>query len=92
MLWDGRARKINLVDLKKKKKVVKILGNFFKNPPPLEKILDPPLLIAEVSTLMGLKVGICPSSERRNLITGSIITKNQIVPICKENHVLRLAT
>ena len=34
VLWDGRARKINLVDLKKKKKVVKILGNFFKNPPP----------------------------------------------------------
>ena len=39
----GRARKINLVDLKKK--VVKIFENFLKiRPPPLEKILDPPLL------------------------------------------------
>ena len=38
----GRARKINLIDLKKK--VVKIFENFFENPPPLEKILDPPLI------------------------------------------------
>ena len=38
----GRARKINLVDLKKK--VVKIFEFFLKiRPPPLEKILDPPL-------------------------------------------------
>ena len=35
----GRARKINLVDLKKK------LSKFFENPPPLEKILDPPLIL-----------------------------------------------
>ena len=40
----GRARKINLVDLKKKKKVVKILENFSKIRPPLDKILDPPLI------------------------------------------------
>ena len=39
----GRARKINLVDLKKKKGRQNF-GNFSKiRPPPLEKILDPPL-------------------------------------------------
>ena len=38
----GRARKINLVDLKINRQ---IFGKFFENtpPPPLEKILDPPL-------------------------------------------------
>ena len=40
----GRARNVNLIDPKKKKKVVKIFENFLKiRPPPLEKILDPPL-------------------------------------------------
>ena len=37
----GRARKINLVELKKGRQNFR---NFFENPPlPLEKILDPPL-------------------------------------------------
>ena len=36
---------MNLVDLKKKK-VVKILEKFENPPPPLEKILDPPLVIS----------------------------------------------
>ena len=39
----GRARKINLVDLKKKCR--QYFGKFFENPPPLEKILDPPLIL-----------------------------------------------
>ena len=37
----GRAQKINLVDLKKKAR--QNFRFFFENPPPLEKILDPPL-------------------------------------------------
>ena len=37
----GRARKINLVDLKKGRQNFRF---FFENPPPLEKILDPPLI------------------------------------------------
>ena len=45
----GRARKINLVDLKKR--VVKILENFlkFRPPPPLEKILDPLLVMIRIN-------------------------------------------
>ena len=37
----GRARKINLVDKKKGRQNFRIF--FWKSPPPLEKILDPPL-------------------------------------------------
>ena len=45
----GRARKINLVDLKIKK-VIKIFEFFLKiPPPPLEKILDPP---PDLSTIL----------------------------------------
>ena len=42
MLWE--SSKVNLVDLKKKKGRQNF-GKFFENPPPppLEKILDPPL-------------------------------------------------
>ena len=39
----GRARKIDLVDLKKKKRSSKFWKIFRKSAPPLEKILDPPL-------------------------------------------------
>ena len=47
----GRAQKINLVDLKKKGR--QNFGKFFENPPPpLEKILDPPLIL----TLFFLRV------------------------------------
>ena len=42
-----RARKINLVDLKKKK-VRQNFRIFFENPPPLEKILDPPLFVSAI--------------------------------------------
>ena len=47
----GRARKINLVDLKKKM-VVKIF-EFFLKIPPLEKILDPPLPYCIISPANG---------------------------------------
>ena len=39
-----RTRKINLVDLKNKKKFRQNFRSFFGNPPPLEKIIDPPLI------------------------------------------------
>ena len=39
----GRAQKINLVDLKKRSS--KFLKFFWKSAPPLEKILDPPLVL-----------------------------------------------
>ena len=55
----GRARKINLIDLKKKKGRQNF-RKFFENPPPLEKILDPPL-----GTSMIAKVPRIPMGARR---------------------------
>ena len=60
MLWESSKNQFGRPNLKKKK-VVKILENFLKIRPPLEKILDPPLSKSQSSFVL-----LCTVQTKKN--------------------------